>query len=91
MGTSSTMRMTWNEICSQQEYRGRWLALDGCRYDETTAQPAEGTVIDADDDLAELCQRIRRARHRSYTILFCERQPLAVAAARSGRTRASTH
>lgn len=65
--------MTWSEICSQGEYRGRWVALDGVRYDEATAKPTEGTVVDADDDLAELCSRLRKANRRCCAVLFCER------------------
>ena len=72
MGSSAIERMSWNEICSQREFRGRWVALDDCRYDEATQQPAEGTVIDADDDLAELCNRMKKANHRCCAILFCE-------------------
>ncbi len=66
------MRMTWNQICSQSEFRGRCVALDGCRYDETTAQPTEGVVVDVDDDLVELCHRVREAALRSCSIVFCD-------------------
>jgi hypothetical protein len=51
--------MTWDEICSRDEYRGRWVALDGCSYDETTGKATEGALVDIDDDLVELCERIR--------------------------------
>jgi hypothetical protein len=54
------------------EYRGRWVALDNCRYDARTAQPVEGTIVDADEDLAELCTRIRQSENRHCAILFCE-------------------
>lgn len=67
--------MSWKDICAQKQYRGRWVALDGCRYDDATHQPAEGTVIDADDDLAELCNRMKRANHHFCTILYCETPP----------------
>ena len=72
MGSMGSVRMTWSEICSNGEFRGRWVAVDGVRYDETTARPTEGTVVDADDDLAELCNRIRNANRRCCAILFCE-------------------
>lgn len=72
MGTVSSARMSWSEICASQQFRNRWVALDGCRYDDETKQPAEGTVIDADDDLAELCSRMKRENQHFCTILFCE-------------------
>jgi hypothetical protein len=54
------------------EYRGRWVALDNCRYDAKTAQPVEGTIIDADEDLVELCTRIRQSENKHCAILFCD-------------------
>ncbi len=65
-------RMTWPEIRERDEYRGRWVALDNCRYDGRTAQPVEGTIIDADEDLVELCTRIRMSDNKHCAILFCE-------------------
>ncbi|MCL2777445.1 MAG: hypothetical protein FWD73_05525 [Polyangiaceae bacterium] len=64
--------MTWPQIRTSDAYRGRWVALDNCRYDARTAQPVEGTIIDADDDLAELCARIRQGDNRYCAILFCD-------------------
>ncbi len=65
-------RMTWPEIRQSDEYRGRWVALDNCRYDSKTAQPVEGTIIDADEDLVELCTRIRQSENKNLAILFCD-------------------
>lgn len=65
-------RLTWPEIRMSDEFRGRWVALDNCRYDGKTAQPVEGTIVDVDDDLAELCTRIRQNESRYCAILFCE-------------------
>jgi hypothetical protein len=65
-------RMTWPEIRQSEEYRGRWVALDNCRYDVRTAQPMEGTIIDADEDLVELCTRIRQSENKHCAILFCD-------------------
>jgi len=48
------------------------VALDNCRYDEKTAQPVEGSVVDADEDLAELCNRIRSVDGRHCAIVFCD-------------------
>ena len=64
--------MTWSELCESDEYRGRWVALDGCRYDEATSKPIEGTVIDVDDDVVELCNRVRDAEMRDCAILFID-------------------
>jgi hypothetical protein len=75
MGTGMSARMSWGDICAQQQYRGRWVALDGCRYDDATNQPAEGSVVDADDDLAELCGRMKRTNQHYCTILFCDLPP----------------
>jgi hypothetical protein len=65
-------RMKWDEICRRSELRGRWVALDDCCYDEATGKAMEGAVVDADDDLVELCNRIRDSQHRHCAILFCE-------------------
>jgi len=65
-------RMSWPQIRQSDEYRGRWVALDNCRYDGRTAQPVEGTIIDADEDLVELCTRIRQSDNKHCAILFCD-------------------
>jgi hypothetical protein len=59
-----------------------WVALDACRYDPTTRQPVEGDVVDADEDLAELCARMRETGRSSCTILLCDEDVLV----ESGRT-----
>ena len=77
-------RMTWPELQRSGEYRGRWVALDNCRYDARTAQPVEGSIVDADEDLAELCSRIRSEDGRHCAIVFCgddlEVEPVSVGA-----------
>ena len=65
-------RMSWPQIRQNDAYRGRWVALDNCRYDVRTAQPVEGSVVDCDDDLVELCTRIRQSDNKHCAILFCE-------------------
>ncbi len=65
-------RMTWRQICRSQDYKGRWVALDNCRYDHATASPTEGDVVDVDEDLAELCRRMREADKTHCAILYCE-------------------
>ena len=73
--------MTWSELCASEEYRGRWVALDQPRYDEQTAKPIEGTVVDVDDDVVELCNRVRDAEYRDCAILFIEEAQLSMMAA----------
>jgi hypothetical protein len=65
-------RLTWPQICRSEEFRGRWVALDECKYDPRTAQPAEGTVVDADEDLVALCSRMQASDSKHCAILFCD-------------------
>jgi hypothetical protein len=65
-------RQTWPQICRNDDYRGRWVALDECSYDPRTAQPTEGTVVDADEDLVALCARMQASDNRHCAILFCD-------------------
>lgn len=67
-----TDRKTWPEICRMATYQGQWIALDNCRYDETTMSPMEGEVVDSDSDLSSLCSRMREAGKGSCAIHFCE-------------------
>jgi hypothetical protein len=77
-------RMTWEQICQRDDLRGRWIAMDDCRFDEATGRATEGLVVDADDDLAELCARMRESRFTNCSILFADEQELA-----SGRRSAA--
>ena len=65
-------RQTWPQIKQSDEYRGLWVALDECRYDARTAQPLEGSVVDADEDLVALCSRMQADDSRHCAILFCD-------------------
>jgi hypothetical protein len=67
--------MTWPEIRTSDEYRGLWVALDNCTYDAKTAQPLEGSVVDSDEDLVELCTRIKSGDKHHCAILFCDDEP----------------
>lgn len=69
-------RMTWPQICRSAEFKGLWVALDNCRYDQSNMQPIEGDVVDSDEDLAELCGRLREAQQSSCAILFCDGEVL---------------
>jgi len=64
-------RLTWPEIRSSEAYRGRWVALEHCTYDAKTAQPVEGSVVDSDEDLVELCSRMQQSDNKHCAILFC--------------------
>ena len=69
-------RMTWPELCHSEQFKGLWVALDNCRYDQATRQPIEGDVVDADDELSELCARMREKGRSSCAILFCDDEVL---------------
>jgi hypothetical protein len=64
--------LTWPQICRCDEFRGRWVALDECRYDPRTAQPTEGIVVDADEDLVALCNRMQASDNKHCAILYCD-------------------
>ena len=64
--------MTWPAILRSAQFKGLWVALDNCRYDKATLQPIEGDVVDADEELAELCARMREKGLSSCAILFCD-------------------
>lgn len=90
-----TTRMTWPQLQRSDEFRGRWVALDNCRYDARTAQPVEGSIVDADEDLAELCSRIRSEDGRHCAIVFCgqevERAPSSGRSSRPSYSGVLTH
>ena len=65
-------RLTWPQICGSDEFRGRWVALDECKYDPRTAHPTEGTVVDTDEDFVALCSRMQASDSKHCAILFCE-------------------
>ena len=65
-------RLTWPQIKQKSEYRGLWVALDECRYDAKTAEPVEGSVVDADEDLVALCSRMQAGDKCHCAILFCD-------------------
>lgn len=69
--------MMWPEICRCDQFRGRWVALDNVRYDPVTSQPIEAEVVDVDDDLADLCGRMRASSRTSCAILQCEEKAIA--------------
>jgi hypothetical protein len=85
MATMSS-RMTWRELCRSDRYKGLWVAIDNCRYDQSTRQPVEGDVVDSDAEFSELCARMREAGRSSCTIVFCESDVFIEAEATTGTT-----
>lgn len=69
MSINSAVR--WPQISRTERFRGHWVALDNCRYDQVTRQPTEGDVVDSDENLAELCRRMRESGRSSCSVLFC--------------------
>lgn len=69
-----TNRMTWPNPACADELKGKWVALDNCRYDNATLQPTQGDVVDWDEELVELCSRLRETGQTSCAILFCEEE-----------------
>jgi hypothetical protein len=65
-------RMTWPEMCRSEEYRGRWVALDNILYEPSSTHPQEADIVDSDEDLNELCSRMREADRTACAILFCQ-------------------
>lgn len=65
-------RMTWEEICRDDGLRGRWIAMGDCSFDEATGRAMEGLVVDADDDLAELCNRMRDSQWKNCSIVYAD-------------------
>ncbi|MCB9667715.1 MAG: hypothetical protein H6715_06335 [Myxococcales bacterium] len=64
-------RLSWDQICSNARYIGRWLALGDTLYDQVTGHTKEAAVLDVDDDLAELCERLGTSQRRNCAIVFC--------------------
>ncbi|MEM9193960.1 MAG: hypothetical protein AAGF12_32595 [Myxococcota bacterium] len=64
--------MTWKEICDNEEFQGRWVALGDCTFDDETGEATEGEVVDVDENLVELCERLRAAEKGHCQILFAE-------------------
>jgi hypothetical protein len=78
--------MAWANVRACETLAGVWVALDNCRYDQATHQPIEGDVVDSDEDLAELCGRLRETGRSSCVIYFCENEPLVETRSAAGYT-----
>jgi hypothetical protein len=66
------VRLTWTQMLASDRFAGRWVALDNVRYDPTTSQPIEADVVDVDDELGELCTRMRASDRTSCAVLYCD-------------------
>lgn len=65
-------RLRWDQICRRPDCRGRWVALHECTYDHQTGKATDGELVDVDDDLASLCNRVRDSRWKDCAILYCD-------------------
>ena len=63
--------MRWSQVRPTQQFQGSWVALDNCRHDPVTRQPVEGDVVDSDEDLTDLCRRMREMGRSSCAVLYC--------------------
>ena len=62
--------MAWDDICREETWQGRWVALDDCAYN-AAGEATAGLVVDYDDNLAELCARLSAERRKSCSVVFC--------------------
>jgi hypothetical protein len=63
--------MSWDQMRTSRELTGRWVALDNIRFAPGSSEPLEADLVDVDDDLVELCARIREGDRTSCRILHC--------------------
>ena len=68
-------RLRWEQICRRPDCRGRWVALHECTYDHRTGKATDGELVDVDDDLASLCNRVRDSHWKDCAILYCGETP----------------
>lgn len=66
-------RRNWEDICASDEYVGRWIALANCVYDDA-GKASEGTIVDSDADLVELCTRLGADAQTKCDIVFCSKR-----------------
>jgi hypothetical protein len=86
--------MSWSDIRSSKQYSRQWVALNNVRYDPSTAQPLEADVVDVDEDLADLCARVRESDRTACAIVFCDEDmqaPVVPRRASPLRARAAHH
>jgi hypothetical protein len=66
--------ISWSQVRKSEDFIGRWVALDHCRFDRYEGQPTDGMVVDSDENLDELCRRLREAERGHCTIVYCEEE-----------------
>jgi hypothetical protein len=69
-GAEDSESLSWEDICGDESWQGRWVALDGCAYNEA-GQATAGMVVDHDDNLADLCARLSDERRKRCSVVFC--------------------
>lgn len=69
-GESESDPVSWEDICGDASWQGRWVALDECAYNEA-GEATAGLVVDYDNNLAELCARLSAERRKSCSVVFC--------------------
>ncbi|MFW2387810.1 MAG: hypothetical protein ACN4G0_05710 [Polyangiales bacterium] len=62
--------MSWQDICADAEWQGRWVALDDCAYNDD-GEATAGLVVDHDENLADLCARLSAERRKRCSVVFC--------------------
>ena len=67
--------MLWSEVLRSGQLRGHWVALEHVRYSGGSAQPAEGDLVDSDEDLAILCARMRASDRSNCAVVFVDEAP----------------
>jgi hypothetical protein len=67
---SQPVAMAWEDICRDQTWQGRWVALDECAYN-AAGEATAGLVVDYDDNLADLCARLSAERRKRCSVVFC--------------------
>ncbi len=65
-------QLSWNTEVQSSKFYGCWVAVENCRYDLDTGQPTEADVVDWDENLADLCDRLSDAGLTKCTVLFCD-------------------
>ncbi len=68
MGTG----LSWQQLCSSEAYRGRWVALEMAAPNAALTGDFHGSVVYVDDDLAALCKRVQASDERNLVICFCD-------------------
>lgn len=51
-------RPRWTEIRHMNEFRGSWVALSHCTFDDN-GNTIDGKLVDYDEELSVLCSRLR--------------------------------